>query len=373
MRGNTTSAARARRRSRAGLAALAVLLVGLTAACTQTGPPPARPTEPGKVEIRYGPFTVPDRNSPAKGIYAGIVPWLGVPVGKGMIWNQPVTNIRKPCIDCFITSMKPGLVYEDGAVANTDTGLWLHHMVLLNQGPGRADPTCAGSALSLPHFAVGTSPANTERIWASGNERSPLPFNLLGDYGYQVNAADRFHLIVDLMNENTTAKTVYLTIEYQYAPLSSTMRDVQPVWLDAAQCGTSETPAKTGVYQVSSVPWRFTVAGRVVLGGGHLHDGGTNLTIDRNGQTVCDSVATYGGPAGGGMDHGGGGMNHGGMNPGGGQHIIAMSPCPFDLTFDVGDMITIHGHYDDVKHPQMNHDGALHSVMAIAILYLAQP
>jgi hypothetical protein len=341
--------------------AVFVTLVAAVSACTRPQPP--RPTTPGHKKVRLGPFTVPDRDSPATGTFAGIVPWLGIPVGKGMIWNQPVTDIEKPCIDCFITNMVPGLEYADGTTANTDTGMWLHHFVLLNQGPGRADPTCAANPFSLPHVAVGTSPADTERIWASGNERMPLPFNLRGNYGYRVNAADRFHLIMDLMNENTTAKTVYLTIDFDYVPLGGDTRDVQPVWLDAAQCGTSELPAKTGVYSIASQPWRATVGGDVVLGGGHLHDGGTNLTIERNGQVVCDSVATYGGGDGGeGHEHG----------HGGGAHITAMSPCPFDMRIDIGDTIVIRGHYDDVTHPQMGHDGQLHSVMAIAILYLAQ-
>ena len=45
-----------------------------------------------------------------------------------MIWNQPTPKIAKPCSDCYIVGMNAGLEYTDGKDANTDTGLWLHHV-----------------------------------------------------------------------------------------------------------------------------------------------------------------------------------------------------------------------------------------------------
>jgi hypothetical protein len=48
--------------------------------------------------------------------------------GEGMIWNQPTPTISKPCSDCMILGMNAGLEYTDGSDANTDTGLWLHHV-----------------------------------------------------------------------------------------------------------------------------------------------------------------------------------------------------------------------------------------------------
>ena len=43
------------------------------------------------------------------------------------------------------------------------------------------------------------------------------------------------------MNMNTAAKQVYMTIYYDYVDgHPSHMEEVKPVWLDAAQCGTSE-------------------------------------------------------------------------------------------------------------------------------------
>jgi hypothetical protein len=359
------------RRSYAGLMALSLLVFGL-AACTPRTPPAQVPTGAGSTKIRYGPFTIPDMNSPSTGL-ASARPLLGLPAENGMVWNQPVRDIRRPCDGCLVTSMQAGLEYADGTVANIDTGAWLHHMVLMSQGTDRRDPTCSGNPFSLPHFAVGGTPENTERFFASGNERTALEAIPGQNYGYRVNAGDRWHLLVDLMNTTTAAKTVYLTMNYSYVPASTAgYRGVQPIWLDAAQCGTSEVPARTGAYTVKSNPYTSTVSGQLIGAGGHLHDGGTHLTVERNGQVFCDGAALYGTKPGyttpmapgDDMDH-----SHGGAM----THISEHPACRQNLpTINAGDRLSITGFYDDAQHPQMVHGGRLHTVMAIAILYVAE-
>jgi hypothetical protein len=376
-------------RSRKGFplvaAAVLALLVTSAVACSRPRPPTSTttttktttPTNPGTPQvttkkIRYGPFTVPNVNSPGKSPFAAFMPMLGATLENGMIWNQPATNVTKPCEDCFITSIQAGLEYSDGANANINNGMWLHHMVAMASGTGKSDATCQSAAFSLPHFAVGGTGANTERFFASGNERTTLDILATGKYGYKVNSGDKFSLLVDLMNLNTTDKTVYLTLNYKYVAGSEPgFKPVKPLWLDAAQCGTSEVAAKTGAYTLATTPWTANFSGKLLAGAGHLHDGGVNAVMENNGRQFCDSVASYGtkpefiDPEGGGMDHGGGGMEHGH----GGAHISEMTMCPPGSTIAAGDKIVLKGNYDDSKYPQMVHDGKLHSVMAIAILY----
>lgn len=45
-----------------------------------------------------------------------------------MIENRPNPSIDKPCQDCMILGMNAGLEYQNGADANTDTLMWLHHV-----------------------------------------------------------------------------------------------------------------------------------------------------------------------------------------------------------------------------------------------------
>lgn len=118
--------------------------------------------------------------------------------------------------------------------------------------------------------------------------------------------------------------------------------NIKAIWLDAAQCGTSEIPPKSqdGAYSVK-YSWTANIEGDILGAGGHVHDGGTHLTLKVDSNEVCDAVAAYGsrgggmgGPAGG-MGGPAGGMGGGAMatgkpalagaNPA--EHITSMSAC----------------------------------------------
>jgi hypothetical protein len=58
---------------------------------------------------------------------------------------------------------------------NTDHGANGTKMVLFNIGKGAWDATC--TTFGLPHMIVGTVPAQSERIFSSGNERTTVFFN----------------------------------------------------------------------------------------------------------------------------------------------------------------------------------------------------
>jgi len=84
--------------------------------------------------------------------------------------------------------------------------------------------------------------------------------------GYPIYGGDHFGLIVDLMNMNTAAKNVYLTIYYDYVDgHPSHMQEVKPVWLDAAQCATSEIGGRSAgsKFDFASTPWISNFEGEV--------------------------------------------------------------------------------------------------------------
>jgi hypothetical protein len=115
--------------------------------------------------------------------------------------------------------------------------------------------------------------------------------------GYPLYPADRFGIIVDLMNMNDAAKESYLTIYYDYVDgHPPDFSEVKPVWMDAAQCGTSEVSGRRvdSKFDFSSSPWVANFEGEVLGTGGHLHDGGTQVEIIVDKKVICTSVPTYG-------------------------------------------------------------------------------
>ena len=214
--------------------------------------------------VRYGPFTIPG----------------GTATDPGMIHNQLRFAVSRPCVDCYITSFRPDLVYPDGSRATMDTGPMLHHVVFTSQF--RQDATCSGTWLGLAG----------ERFFASGNERTAIA--LPAGYGYRVRWYDSWNMLVDLMNHSTTDKTVYVQVTYTYRPSSEDVQRVRPVWLDIDQCGDSEYSIPAG-YSDTHWDWNVNVPGRVVAMLGHVHGHGVAVEATNQstgGALICRSEAT---------------------------------------------------------------------------------
>jgi hypothetical protein len=105
---------------------------------------PRSPTSQ-RVEIKHGPFTVPSMASSG---------------GMAAFEDRSMTM---PCSDCLITYIHAGLEYPNASYANVDTGMWLHHAVIYNAN--RRDTSC---------------PQAPERVFASGNERTPADLTANG-------------------------------------------------------------------------------------------------------------------------------------------------------------------------------------------------
>jgi hypothetical protein len=266
-------------------------------------------------------------------------------------------------------------------------------MVLFNVGPNRFDPTCVNKT-SLPHMLIGSTPSKAERVMASGNERTRTRFNSPSapkeKLGYYLNEADQFSLILDFMNEKPEDRIVYLTMTYDYVEgRPAGFSNFRTIWLDVAQCGTSEVrpPVQTGKFNISQ-SWTANLNGDILGGGGHLHDGGTNLVLDVDGKEVCNSVAKYTktngtGAMGGGAMGGMGAMKLVDLEASislrkrdgpslGGEHISSMSSCSGKALainkLQKGQKWKITGYYDYDQHGGMQSHGKQSNVMGIAIL-----
>jgi hypothetical protein len=287
-------------------------------------------------------------------------------------------------------------------------------MVLFNIGTDAWDATC--TVFGLPHMIVGSLPASSERIFSSGNERTTVFFNPVWEpnakVGYPVYSSDRFGLITDLMNMNPGAKTVYLSMYYDYVDgHPAGYSEVKPVWFDVAQCGTSEVGGGSAntKFDIKATTWTANFDGEIIQAGGHLHDGGSVVDLLVDGKVVCKSEATYGtdaeatarslaairgevmplgaktaapvaAPAAE-MSKSGGGHSHGG-----GRHIIAMNICtenkakltglpisPFEMrTLKKGQKWVLRATYDYNKNMGMKQGGTqkMSNVMGIAIMFV---
>jgi hypothetical protein len=261
-------------------------------------------------------------------------------------------------------------------------------MVVFSVGPGRWDPTCYGKndSGSLPHFAVGSSPKRSERLFASGNERTAgdlTPFIKSGKkVGYFIEKTDDFRYIVDLMNMNMHNVKVYVTMTYDIfdGPYPEGWETLTPIWLDVNQCGMSDvhpTDPK-GKFTITSDPWKATIEGQVAGMGTHLHDGGDVLRVVVNDTiSACNSVAKYGETPEYIWTPPPGGMKSDSDIHIAEKHISSMSTCYFAdngvKEMKKGQEWTLKGDYDYTKYDGESENGEASEIMAIALVYVSQP
>jgi hypothetical protein len=182
---------------------------------------------------------------------------------------------------------------------------------------------------------------------------------------------------VDLMSERKEDFNVSMAITYEWIDKASdigkqykaaTMRWVQILY-------PMPEPGKK-LYKSMSMP--SSVNGKLLYTIGHMHDGGTNLKLLINNQTVCDSVMYYdvdgkivkakqpGAVARRSPQH-----PHAGENTAfGGAHIASPGACVDYGNIKTSDWLSIEAYYDFDQFKTMTHEGKVERLMGNCRVYI---
>ncbi len=285
------------RRYRLPLLALAVSTVAMVAAaCVPVENPPPGGGETLTQDFYLGPFTL----------------------GPGQeVQGFPASGVPRPSGAFGIKGARFDVVDENGNPLSVHD-VHLHHLVLTTNA--RNDQICPGRA---------------ERFLASGMERTPI--NLWGPYTYLVGANDQWGAIYHVMNETppgTPPKTVRIkyTIDYQPGANATNSRPLDVYFQDVTGCGgsTYDVPGDggPGSVHVMSRAWPAPQDGIAIFTGGHLHNGGIDITLrdEANDATICTGVATY----------------H--ENP---RHLSSINSCTLHYPVTAGDSYSVTARYDN--------------------------
>lgn len=233
------------------------------------------------------------------------------------VMGSPSSGMPRPTGAFGLKGARFDLVDETGAPLSVHD-VHLHHFVLNTSH--RDDQLCPGRA---------------ERFLATGMERTPIA--LPDPYAYLVTAGEQWGAIYHIMNETapgTPAKTVRIkyTLDYQPGANATNSRPLDVYFQDVTGCGDStyDVPGNggPGSVHVKSRSWTAPREGIAVFTGGHLHNGGIDISLKNNSQgyTVCKGVATY----------------H--ENP---RHLAAINPCSLHNLVLAGDSFTVTARYDN--------------------------
>lgn len=264
--------------------------------------------------------------------------------GSGPMSSKINLGIAPPCTGCDITSITPDLTDTGGKSVNLDSGMMLHHAVVYQQGG--QDVACPGL------MGVATPAYFGERLFASGNERTTVPY--VPGYGLYISPGEQFAALADIMNYSSQQQTVQVRLHVTWAP-GDVLTHITPVWLDETGCNflaPSSYSIPAGPSE-QTMTWRSDIGGELIELAGHLHPYGEHIeAIDTTTRTpLCDSRAPQ--------------MVMGGM-----PMIANMTKCVGAGANSVitrihsGDVIRMNAFYDA---PQ-----AESAVMGIMIMYLYQ-
>lgn len=267
-----------------------------------------------------------------------------------MLENRLYFMAEKPCSDCFVVAMQAGLEDETGTTINIDTGAWLHHMVLFVNGAGKKDTVC---------------PIEPQRMFASGNERTPVRMDNKLKYGVQLAANDNLAVLYDIINNAKEARQYYITMTYEYVTDPS-YKAVSMAWLDVTgNCGISYVAPREGKFTLTNGPrqWKSSISGQLLSATGHVHDAGMVVNLKKNGEQICSSPQIYG-------------RRNGYVEGASSQnpdlsHISNTGSCMDFGTVSKGDTMVIDAVYDTTAHPlNKMMDGSLQEIMGISQVYI---
>lgn len=276
-----------------------VILVGsvlVVSACEPLKNAPPGGGETITQTFRYGPFTL----GPG-----------------GEVKGSPSSGMPRPAGAFGLKGAKFDVVDQNGTPLSVHD-VHLHHIVMTTSA--RQDVLC---------------PTRRERFIGSGMERTPVSFG--GPYAYLVGAGDQWGSIYHLMNETpagTPPKTVYIqyTLSYQPGATATNSRPLVPLFMDVTGCGgsTYDVPGDGGPGSVhtNSRTWTAQRDGIAVFAGGHLHEGGIDITLKdaTSGVTACTGTATY----------------H--ENP---RHLATINPCIIHDLVTAGHSYSVTARYDN--------------------------
>ena len=173
--------------------------------------------------------------------------------------QMPPRTFEVP-FDGWITAYHPSLVTPDGQPI---PGRLLHHVAFWNAD--RADFLC---------------PNKEEHIFGAGGEMNDWP--ALPGFGYRVHKGD--HIRITTMFHNPTATDypqTMLRVKMEYAPDNANLKSVYPAWFDAKRCGDSDFRLPNDSISKWTGEFELKYSGRLLGVGGHMHDYGELLTLDK--------------------------------------------------------------------------------------------
>lgn len=251
-------------------------------------------------------------------------------------------------VDSYILRTNSTLVFEDGTPATANDGVYNHHIQLFDIGKSPPQPFQCGALNEKAGkgFSMGMG-------YFGGNAADGAPslfttpdgtFNS----GHLLPKQSTVFLNAELINYASTPKSVYFVTEIDYIPgKPEGIMNTNVGIMSVNQCDLIPNPflrppQGKKVFELKSKNLTITQDGYLLSRRGHMHDGGTGMTIKINDKLICDSKAIYNKVRS---------MEDGTES----DALSGMVECNEPFQVKRGDTLSVEAFFDLNKHPARKH------------------
>jgi hypothetical protein len=319
-----------------------------------------------RIKITLGPFTIQPANATRSWNPTRMDP-------NSEVWMNNVKGLPQ---DVLVLSTNSTLTYADGTPADVVNGIYNHHLMVLDTSKSTTGPiACPGGKVTGAPVSplMGASEANRDLLFVAPE----IDFN----GGYYVGKADKIMLSAEIVNYTNDTKKIYSVTEMEYVPgLPKGALDTGLQIIDVTQCDSSTggmqghsgsegmimAPKDKKKFSVESKKMSITQDGFILFRRGHMHDGGDEVVLKINNNTICDSKAIYGGTEQSAVSADGKKW----------ETISKMLECHDVVKVKKGDELTVQANFDLEKHPprELTHNSGMGEQMGlVTFMFAAAP
>ncbi|RDI85061.1 hypothetical protein Vi05172_g5044 [Venturia inaequalis] len=335
---------------------------------TESAPPTVKRPGAKRIKIFYGPIELLGAN-----VTRAWSPFRMDP--KGNSWTNIAGGLPS---DITVLSANTTLQYEDGSNAGLETGVYNHHVMFgdvtrrsivplvcvnpawstagksTNDGPGGGHGGMnmgggghGGGPASMPMSVFMGTSADTGTTGATQFSTPDGMFNS----GYYLTPETKIIMAGEVVNYTNETKKIFAVSDMEYIPgKPEGLLETAVMIASVTQCDINQNlkaPEGKTQFGFTSKEMEITGDGWILTRRGHVHDGGTTVSIIVNNATICDSTAIYG-------TNGQTLKNADGSQW---QTVSAMSECNEPTKVKKGDKVVIDARYDLDLHPARKHIG----------------
>jgi hypothetical protein len=318
-----------------------------------------------RIKITLGPFTIQPANAKRSWNPTRMDP-------NSEVWLNNVKGLPQ---DILVLSTNSTLTYADGTAADVVNGIYNHHLMVIDMTKSTTGPIACpdGKVTGEPVSPLmGASEANRDLLFVAPE----VDFN----GGYYIGKSDKLMLSAEIVNYTNDTKQIYSVTEMEYVPgRPRGSLDMGLQILDVGQCDTKAgaggmsgmsggegmimAPKDKKVFSVESKKMSITQDGFILFRRGHMHDGGEDVVLKVNNNTICDSKAIYGGDTQSVTSASGKKW----------ETISKMTECHDVVKVKKGDELTVQANFNLEKHPprEMTHDSGMGEQMGLVTFMFA--